>query len=57
MAIAEDIQELYNNLRSVVDKLQLDKIESCMACDLKFINAFIGISSHRGKYACTARVR
>jgi hypothetical protein len=52
MAIAEDIQELYNNLRLVVEKLQLDKIDFCMAADLKLINAYSGISSHSGKFAC-----
>ena len=40
MAIAEDIQELHDNLRIVVDKLQLDKVKCCLACDLKLINAF-----------------
>ena len=52
MAIAEDIQELYDNLRLVVDKLQLDKIEFSMAADIKLINAYSGISSHSGKFAC-----
>ena len=52
MAIAEDIQELYYNLQIIVDKLQLDKVKCCIACDFKLINAYIRISTHSSKHAC-----
>ena len=52
LAIAEDIQEHYENLRIIVNKLQLNNIDKVTACDLKLINVLIGISSHSGKFAC-----
>ena len=52
MALAEDMQELYHNIRIVVDKLQLNNIDCCFATDLKLINVLLGISSHSGKHAC-----
>ena len=52
MALAEDMQEIYQNLRIVVTKLNLNDLQCSLACDLKLINAILGISSHSGKYAC-----
>ena len=52
MAMAEDMQELYFNLRIVMDKLKLNDIDCCFASDLKLINCLLGISSHSGKHAC-----
>ena len=52
LALAQGLQEQYENLRIVVEKLQLNAIECVYACDLKLINCFTGISSHSGKFAC-----
>jgi hypothetical protein len=52
MALAEDMQELYENLRIIVEKLRLNEIDCCFTSDLKLINAILGISSHSGKHAC-----
>ena len=51
-AIAEDLDENYNNVRIVVQKLKLSEIKCCYAADLKLINCLLGISSHSGKHAC-----
>ena len=50
--MSEGLQEIYTNLRIVVEKLQLNSIDCVYACDLKLINAILGISSHSGKHAC-----
>ena len=52
MALAEDMQEIYQNLQIVVTKLKLNDLQCSLACDLKLINAILGILSHSGKYAC-----
>ena len=52
LALAEDLQEQYENMRTIVEKLQLNAIECSFACDLKLINCVLGISSHSGKFAC-----
>ena len=52
LAIAEGMQERYENLRIVMETVELNKISCCFATDLKLINALLGISSHSGKYAC-----
>ena len=52
LALAEGLQEQYENMRTVVEKLQLNAIECAFACDLKLINCVLGISSHSGKFAC-----
>ena len=51
-AIAENLDENYNNVRIVVQKLKLSEIKCCYAADLKLINCLLGISSHSGKHAC-----
>ena len=50
--MAEGLDENYNNVRIVVEKLRLAEVEACFASDLKLINCLLGISSHSGKYAC-----
>ena len=52
MALAEDLQEMYQNLRTIVTKLKLNEIQCSLACDLKLMNVILGISSHSGKHAC-----
>ena len=52
MAMSEGMEEIYSNLRIVVEKLQLNLLECVYACDLKLINTILGISSHSGKHAC-----
>ena len=40
LAIVEDIPEVYENIKIIMDKLQLytEKLKFCMASDLKLIN-------------------
>ena len=52
LAIAENLQERYENLWTVVKKLKLKEIDYYLACDLKLINSLLSISSHSGKFAC-----
>ena len=51
-AMAEELEENYDNVRIVVEKLRLNEIGCCYAADLKLINCMLGISSHGGKHAC-----
>jgi len=52
LAMAQDLEENYENVRVVVEKLRLNEIPCCYASDLKLINCLLGISSHGGKHAC-----
>ena len=51
-ALGEGIDENYNNVRIVVEKLKLHELHCCFASDMKLINVLIGLSSHSARHAC-----
>ena len=52
LAITEDVPESYENLRMMLEKLNLQgQVNFYLAFDLKS-NSIFGFSSHSGKYAC-----
>ena len=52
LAFVEGVQENHENLRVVLELLQLDKLGFVVAADLKLLNVFLGLSGHGGKFAC-----
>ena len=46
------LQESYENVRVVVEKLKLNDLDCCIASEIKLINALLGISSHSEKFSC-----
>ena len=52
MAYCEDLEENYENMRTIFELLQLDQLNYVIAADLKLLNVLCGLSGHGGKYAC-----
>ena len=52
LAIVQDVPENYENLRLILEYLNLDDVSYSLAFDLKLANILLGISSHGGKFAC-----
>ena len=54
VACVESIPEVYENVKLIMDKLQLgtEKLQFHLASDLKLINIIVGIQSHSATYPC-----
>ena len=52
LAYVEQIQESYNNLKRILELLNLKDIRFKVCGDLKITNIILGLSGHKGKYAC-----
>ena len=52
LAYVEGVQENYENLRVVLELLQLDQLGFVISADLKLLNVYLGLSGHGGKFAC-----
>ena len=54
LAVAENIPETRENVRIVLDRLGLSKIEvgDCIAADYKLINILVGIQGHQASCPC-----
>ena len=52
LAYVEQIQESHNNLKRILELLNLKDIRFNMCGDLKIINIIFGLSGHGGKYVC-----
>ena len=52
LAIVEDIPETYNNMKTILDHLNLDSLPFYIAWDLKLANMLLGLSSHGAKFGC-----
>ena len=52
LAYVEGVEENYENLRVLLELLQLDQLGFVVAADLKLVNVYSGLSGHGGKFAC-----
>ena len=52
LSIVEDVPESNQNLRLILEKLNLQDLKYYVAFDLKCGNALFGLSAHSGKRAC-----
>ena len=52
IAIAEDVPETYQNIKQILDIIQLDSLGFHIAWDLKLVNMIMGLSGHGGIHAC-----
>lgn len=52
LAHVDNIQERYENIRTLVELVKLNQLKTFIAADLKLINVLLGISSHSGKFSC-----
>ena len=52
IAIAEDVPETYQNIKQILDIIQLDSLGFHIAWDLKLANMIMGLSGHGGIHAC-----
>ena len=52
LAITENVPETNFNLKTILDKLNLQDVTYCLAFDLKCANIIFGLSGHNGKRAC-----
>ena len=52
LAHGQGWSETHNNLRSIVELLNLEDIKFSLAADLKLLNVLLGLSSHSGTHAC-----
>ena len=52
LAFVEGVQENHENLRVILELLQLDTLGFVVAADLKLLNVMLGLSGHGGKFAC-----
>jgi hypothetical protein len=53
IGITFDVQELYENVRTLLRSLKIDRIHFAIATDLKLANILVGIQSHSSKHPCT----
>ena len=51
MAYCEDLEENYENCRTILDMLRFDELDSVVAADFKLLNVLLGLSGHGGKHA------
>ena len=52
IAIAEDVPETYQNIKQILDIIQLDSLGFHSAWDLKLANMIMGLSGYGGIHAC-----
>ena len=52
IAIAEDVPETYQNIKQILNIIQLDSLGFHIAWDLKLANMIVGLSGHGGIHAC-----
>ena len=52
MAYCEDLEENYDNCRTILELLRIDELDSVKAADLKLLNVLLGLSDHGGKHTC-----
>ena len=53
LCYAEDLEENYRNVRTILELLRFDELESVVAADYKLLNVLLGLSGHGGKFACS----
>lgn len=52
VAIAENVSETYENVKLMMNIIQLNDVSFCISCDLKMANIICGIQSHSSKHPC-----
>ncbi|KAK6181780.1 hypothetical protein SNE40_009567 [Patella caerulea] len=52
IAIVEHVKETYDNFTSVLELVELDKVDFVAAFDLKLANAFLGLGTHSSTCPC-----
>lgn len=52
LAYVEGVEESHDNLRVLLELLQIDQLGYVVAADLKLVNILLGLSGHGGKFAC-----
>ena len=52
MAYCEDLEENYDNCRTILELLRFDELDSVIAADFKLLNVLLGLSGHGGKHVC-----
>ena len=52
IAIAEDVPETYQNIKQILDIIQLDSLGFHIAWDLKLANMIMGLSGHGSIHVC-----
>ena len=55
MAYCEDLEENYENCRTILELLRFDELDCVIAADFKLLNVLLGLSGHGSKdtiYLC-----
>ena len=52
ICIVEGILETYDNVKTILNLVKIDKIDFVIATDLKLANILLGLSSHSSKFRC-----
>ena len=53
LAEVEQVKETHHNLRHLLEKIHLEQLPGLvLVSDLSATNAYLGLSSHGGKFAC-----
>ena len=52
LAYCEDLEENYDNIRTILELLRFDEMNSVVAADYKLLDVLLGLSGHGGKFAC-----
>ena len=53
IAISEDLQENYSNVKQVFDLLNIEKLPFILSCDMKLANIICGLQAHSSAHPCS----
>ena len=52
LLIVPDVPETYNNLKVLLDMIDIDTVQFVIACDLKLCNILLGLQGHTSTHCC-----